>query len=82
MGTDDDSTKFREEACLLLMKSSERINLDNGGMFLRSFIEKKMHLSQIDESKICDLKCTFIFILIMIFLLKVLERQMMMIQFL
>lgn len=66
MGNDDDSVKFREEACLLLMKSSERINLDNGGMFLKSLIEEKMYLSQTDECKICDSKYTFIFILMLI----------------
>jgi hypothetical protein len=47
--TDDDMIKFREESCLLLMKPSERINLDNSGMFLRSLIEEKMCSSQIDD---------------------------------
>lgn len=31
------------------MKSSERINLENGGVFLRSLIEIKMCSSQTDE---------------------------------
>lgn len=47
--TDSDIFKFKEESRLLLMKSSERINLDNSGMFLRSLIEEKMYSSQIDE---------------------------------
>lgn len=49
--TDDDTIKFREESCLLLMKPSERINLDNSGVFLRSLIEEKMCTSQIDGCK-------------------------------
>lgn len=50
MGTDDDDAiKLEEESRLLLMKSSERINLDNGGVFLRSLIEEKMYSSEIDE---------------------------------
>lgn len=47
--TDDDSIKLREESCLLLMKSSERINLDSGSVFLKSFIQEKMYSSQINE---------------------------------
>lgn len=47
--TDEDMIKFREESRMLLMKSSERINLDNSGVFLRSLIEEKMYSSQIDE---------------------------------
>lgn len=49
--TDDDMIKFREESCLLLMKPSERINLDNSGVFLRSLINEKMYSSQIDGCK-------------------------------
>lgn len=48
---DDDTTKFKEESRLMLMKSSEHINLDNGGVFLRSLIEEKMFSSQIDDCK-------------------------------
>lgn len=48
---DDDTIKFREESRLLLMKSNEHINLDNGGVFLRSLIEEKMFSSQIDDCK-------------------------------
>lgn len=40
---------MKEESCLLLMKSSERINLENSGLFLKSLIEEKMYSSQIDE---------------------------------
>jgi len=47
--TDEDIIKFNEESRLLLLKSSERIQLDNGGVFLRSLIEEKMFSSQIDE---------------------------------
>lgn len=47
--TDEDIIKLNEESRLLLLKSSERIQLDNGGMFLRSLIEEKMFSSQIDE---------------------------------
>lgn len=47
--TDDDIIKFSEESRLLLLKSSERIQLDNGGVFLKSLIEEKMFSSQIDE---------------------------------
>lgn len=49
--TDEDIIKFNEESRLLLLKSSERIQLDNGGVFLRSLIEEKMFSSQIDECK-------------------------------
>jgi len=51
--TDNDVFKFKEESRLLLMKSSERINLDNGGMFLRSLIEEKVYSNLIDE---CEFK--------------------------
>jgi len=47
--TDDDVIKFSEESRLLLLKSSERIQLDNGGVFLKSLIEDKMYSSQIGE---------------------------------
>jgi len=47
--TDEDIIKFSEESRLLLLKSTERIQLDNGGVFLRSLIEEKMFTSQIDE---------------------------------
>ncbi|XP_025200082.1 serine/threonine-protein phosphatase 4 regulatory subunit 4-like [Melanaphis sacchari] len=47
--TDEDIIKFNEESRLLLLKSSERIQLDNGGVFLRSLIEEKMFSSQIDD---------------------------------
>lgn len=46
---EEDIIKFNEESRLLLLKSSERIQLDNGGVFLRSLIEEKMFSSQIDE---------------------------------
>lgn len=46
---DDDIIKFKEESRLLLLKSSERIQLDNGGVFLKSLIEEKMFTSQIEE---------------------------------
>jgi len=46
---DDDIIKFKEESSLLLLKSSERIQLDNGGVFLKSLIEEKMFSSQIEE---------------------------------
>jgi len=46
---DDDIIKFNEESRLELLKSSERIQLDNGGVFLKSLIEEKMFSSQIDE---------------------------------
>lgn len=62
--TDDDSIKFKEESRLLLMKSSERINLDNGGVFLKSLIEEKMYSSQIDERECHNINYfTFIFML-------------------
>lgn len=48
---DDDIIKFTEESRLLLLKSSERIQLDNGGVFLKSLIEEKMFSSQINECK-------------------------------
>jgi len=57
---DDDVIKFREESRLLLMKSTERINFDNGGVFLKSLIEEKMHSSQIDECGFHDFKFVFI----------------------
>lgn len=46
---DNDIIKFSEESRLLLLKSSERHQLDNGGVFLKSLIEEKMFSSQIDE---------------------------------
>jgi len=49
---DDDIIKFTEESRLLLLKSSERIKLDNGGVFLKSLIEEKMFSSQINECKV------------------------------
>lgn len=49
--TDDDSIKFKEESRLLLMKSSERINLDNGSVFLKNLIQEKIYSNQINECK-------------------------------
>lgn len=57
---DDDIIKFREESRLLLMKSSERINFDRGGVFLKSLIEEKMYLSQIDECRFHDFNFVFV----------------------
>ncbi|XP_050440372.1 serine/threonine-protein phosphatase 4 regulatory subunit 4-like [Adelges cooleyi] len=48
--TDGDMLKFREESRLLLMKSCERINLENGGIFLRSLIEEKMSHNEPEKS--------------------------------
>lgn len=50
--TDNDVFKFKEESRLLLMKSSERINLGNGGIFLKSLIEEKMYSNVIDDCKL------------------------------
>lgn len=53
--------KFREESRLLLMKSSERIHLDNSSIFLKRLIEEKMYSSQIDECEFHNFKFVFIY---------------------
>jgi len=57
---DSDKIKFREESHLLLMKSSERINFENSGMFLKSLIEEKINSSQKNECKLYDFKLVFV----------------------
>ncbi|XP_050535092.1 serine/threonine-protein phosphatase 4 regulatory subunit 4-like [Daktulosphaira vitifoliae] len=50
--SDEDILKCREESRLLLMKSSERIRLENNGIFLKCLIEEKLSHSEIEEENL------------------------------
>lgn len=51
------------------MKSSERINLDNSSVFLKSLIEEKMYSSQIEECEFYNFKFIFIYIYYLYYIL-------------